>query len=276
MPLLVLSDSPGNAPNTRAPLFVVHGGLADTGLRIADINKWQRAFPVYEETDPCLNLLWSDPKQTVGVSHNERGAGVVFGPDVSRLFVKTNGLSRIIRSHECKDRGADVHHEGSCVTVFSASNYQGHVGNFGATLTVSPDLTVTVHSYWADSTTARQPVSTLCTRLKAGLVEKLRDRIAANVVDLQAEFENVSVPSIIMSLLEVFFILFANFPFNFPSFFPPSIYPPPDRAPVAPGRLHDARDQDPPSRMGQRARLRAGTRARRRALRAARVRAGRL
>ena len=48
--------------------------------------------------------------------------------------MKANQLQLLVRSHEVKNEGFDVQHEGKCVTVFSAPNYCDSVGNRGAIL----------------------------------------------------------------------------------------------------------------------------------------------
>lgn len=57
-------------------------------------------------------LLWSDPQPQNGRSPSKRGIGVQFGPDVTQNFLETNGLEYIIRSHEVKDEGYDILHNG--------------------------------------------------------------------------------------------------------------------------------------------------------------------
>ena len=51
------------------------------------------------------------------------GVGVAFGPDVSKRFLERNELQMVVRSHEVKDEGFEVAHDGYCITVFSAPNY---------------------------------------------------------------------------------------------------------------------------------------------------------
>lgn len=69
------------------------------------------------------DLLWSDPQVPKGRAPSKRGVGVQFGPDITLAFLKRNKLDYIIRSHEVKDMGYEVTHEGKCITVFSAPNY---------------------------------------------------------------------------------------------------------------------------------------------------------
>ena len=43
------------------------------------------------------DALWSDPRVEDGYDVNHRGAGVLFGPDRTRAFLKTNNLKMIVR-----------------------------------------------------------------------------------------------------------------------------------------------------------------------------------
>merc|ERR1712176_319822 len=78
------------------------------------------------------SLLWSDPFDGTGHSPSPRGAGILFGSDVTQRFCRDNGLACIIRSHEMKQEGFEWHHNGKCLTIFSAANYCGVCGNDGA------------------------------------------------------------------------------------------------------------------------------------------------
>merc|ERR1719450_1176093 len=52
-----------------------------------------------------------------------------------------NRLRFVVRSHQVPDdgRGYMKQHEGRCVTVFSASNYCGNGGNYGAVLALASE-----------------------------------------------------------------------------------------------------------------------------------------
>ena len=58
----------------------------------------------------------------------------MFGPDVTESFLGRNNLSLLVRSHEVQMRGFSVQHRNRVVTVFSAPNYCGVVGNAAAVL----------------------------------------------------------------------------------------------------------------------------------------------
>ena len=85
-------------------------------------------------------LLWSDPQPMPGRSPSKRGVGCQFGPDVTNRsavclpfrclftfthfgpdvtnrFLQRNGLKYVVRSHEVKNMGYEVAHNGKCITV---------------------------------------------------------------------------------------------------------------------------------------------------------------
>ena len=132
-------------------VFVVHGGLFhDVNAKLSDLIEIDRtdytAKPPVPYPDSIQGLspldarkeylrqlqrdaLWSDPSDTDVLAKNQRGSGVVFGPEVCRRFLTNNGLSMVIRSHECVRHGFDLPFSGAakpCLgTIFSASNYCG-------------------------------------------------------------------------------------------------------------------------------------------------------
>ena len=85
----------------------------------------------------CKSMIWSDPHPSddfVGVEDSTRGAGGLFGANVTHEFLKENKLSCIVRSHQCVASGIETCHDARLFTVFSASNYCGKSGNRGAVL----------------------------------------------------------------------------------------------------------------------------------------------
>lgn len=66
-----------------------------------------------------------DPKDHItGFAHNRaRGGGFYFGKHVTDNFLQSNNLQLLIRSHEVVPNGYALHHDGRCVTIFSAPNY---------------------------------------------------------------------------------------------------------------------------------------------------------
>jgi diadenosine tetraphosphatase ApaH/serine/threonine PP2A family protein phosphatase len=71
---------------------------------------------------------------------SERGSGYYFGPGVTRAFCIENGVNMIIRSHQLKKTGWEYQNntgEEQLLTLFSAPNYCGNVGNEAAFCTLA-------------------------------------------------------------------------------------------------------------------------------------------
>ena len=78
------------------------------------------------------DLLWSDPEDRSGWGVSPRGAGFIFGQDVSEQFNRANGLSFVARAHQLVMEGYNWTHENEVVTIFSAPNYCYRCGNQAA------------------------------------------------------------------------------------------------------------------------------------------------
>jgi len=122
-------------------VFVVHGGLfSKDGVTVESLKSIDRNREPPDGEEPMTEMLWSDPQPFSGRGPNKRGVGVAFGPDVTKEFLDTNGLSMVVRSHEVKDEGYLVEHGGLLVTVFSAPNYCDQMGNKGAFIKFGEDM----------------------------------------------------------------------------------------------------------------------------------------
>ncbi|KAF7140152.1 hypothetical protein RHSIM_Rhsim06G0121700 [Rhododendron simsii] len=122
-------------------VFVVHGGLFSVdGVKLSNIRAIDRFCEPPEEGLMC-ELLWSDPQPQPGRGPSKRGVGLSFGADVTKRFLQENNLDLVVRSHEVKDEGYEIEHDGKLITVFSAPNYCDQMGNKGAFIRFeAPDL----------------------------------------------------------------------------------------------------------------------------------------
>ncbi|KAL7416209.1 Metallo-dependent phosphatase-like protein [Mrakia frigida] len=121
----------------RKRFFVVHGGLfSKDGVTLDDIKKIPRHGREPGTDGLMQELLWTDPQDAEGRGPSKRGVGVGFGPDVTRRWCEANGVTAVFRSHEVRQGGYSVEHDGLCVTVFSAPNYCDSTGNKGAFIRV--------------------------------------------------------------------------------------------------------------------------------------------
>ncbi|XP_024937082.1 serine/threonine-protein phosphatase 5 isoform X2 [Cephus cinctus] len=118
-------------------VLVMHGGLfSRDDVTLQEIREINRNRQPPDDGLMC-ELLWSDPQPQLGRAPSKRGVGVQFGPDVTQKFLLLNGLDYIVRSHEVKNDGYEVAHDGKCITVFSAPNYCDTMGNRGAFITLN-------------------------------------------------------------------------------------------------------------------------------------------
>lgn len=95
--------------------FVVHGGPSvDMDFALDDIRALSRSN---DESDLKIQLLWNDPVLPQEKSKTPRGGGQLFDSSVVEAFLKKEGLSMIIRSHEFTARMAEGHKvDGKCLT----------------------------------------------------------------------------------------------------------------------------------------------------------------
>jgi 3',5'-cyclic AMP phosphodiesterase CpdA len=97
----------------------VHGGI-NSNIYSED----ELAFPA-----PALRreILWNDPYPEEGLYASMRGAGSMFGPDVSQTVLQRLNLRYLIRSHEPRKaiQGPYIEHEGRVITTSSTNVYDG-------------------------------------------------------------------------------------------------------------------------------------------------------
>lgn len=87
------------------------------------------------------DLLWSDPDNiTSGWGISPRGAGYLFGKEISEQFNHTNNLSKIARAHQLAMEGYSETHDKNVVTIFSAPNYCYRCGNQAAIMEVDEHM----------------------------------------------------------------------------------------------------------------------------------------
>lgn len=96
----------------------LHGGLPE----VSSLEEIQLAEETHPEKPYLEQILWSDPMEGNGTAPSLRGAGRMFGKDVSQQILDSLGVKTLIRSHQpCE--GVRVDHNGKVVTVFSNKIY---------------------------------------------------------------------------------------------------------------------------------------------------------
>ena len=90
-------------------IFCLHGGLSPDLKTIDEIRELERKKDV-PSSGPMCDLLWSDPEERTGWGVSPRGAGYIFGGDISQKFINTNNLLQINRAHQLVMKGFSWSH----------------------------------------------------------------------------------------------------------------------------------------------------------------------
>jgi len=112
--------------------LMLHGGVPSRAGGIEDLAYAYQKHPYERHLE---EILWSDPAESIkGTLPSPRGAGKLFGEDVTSAFLKSLDVKFLIRGHEPAWEGYKISHGGKILTLFSRKGAPYH--NFhGAYLT---------------------------------------------------------------------------------------------------------------------------------------------
>ena len=106
-----------NSVSVEKRYLMVHGGLPQNAR---SFNDFAYAHEAHSENAFLEDLLWSDPIESFqGVLPSPRGAGKLFGKDVTDRVLKALNVQILIRGHEPCSDGFQINHEGKILTLFS-------------------------------------------------------------------------------------------------------------------------------------------------------------
>ncbi len=120
---------------------MLHAGVPSRAKSPDDVAYAHNKHPTESHLE---EILWSDPAEGVtGTRPSPRGAGNLFGEDVTDGFLKMLGVRFVIRGHEPATDGYKINHGGKVVTLFSRKG-SPYSNSYGAYLTF--DLSETYES----------------------------------------------------------------------------------------------------------------------------------
>uniref|UniRef100_A0A8C5M2D7 Serine/threonine-protein phosphatase n=1 Tax=Leptobrachium leishanense TaxID=445787 RepID=A0A8C5M2D7_9ANUR len=179
-------------------VLILHGGIADTtDLNLLTSFERSKVRGTSDNTTNFLflhikvvDILWSDPRKQNGCLPNSfRGGGCYFGPDVSAKLLEKYNLKMLVRSHECKQEGYEICHNGKVVTIFSASNYYEEGSNRGAYMKMGLGQTPRFVQYQASKGTRKLTLHQRVSAIEDSAFRALQEKIYAHRSDLMKAFK---------------------------------------------------------------------------------------
>jgi len=123
---------------------ILHGGAPSQASTIDDLAFAHKKHP--RETH-LEEILWSDPIEDMkGTYPSPRGAGKLFGEDITDNLLKMLNAKVLIRGHEPSEKGFKINHSSKVLTLFSRKG-PPYYNNYGAylQLNISQRIENTTH-----------------------------------------------------------------------------------------------------------------------------------
>lgn len=128
-------------------ILCIHGGLGPGVFSLSQFRKMERPVDNFDD-DFIGSVLWGDPHDATNTfTPSSRGTGYFFGAEATKEFLTANRLTTLVRAHECVMGGVRRMFDGACVTVFTASNYCGLMGNSAGILEVKGRNLMHTHEF---------------------------------------------------------------------------------------------------------------------------------
>jgi len=113
--------------------IMLHGGVPSKAKSLEDIAYAYEKHPAESHLE---EILWSDPVEGfTGTYPSPRGAGYLFGEDVTNGFLKMLNVHFLVRGHEPVSDGYKINHGGKVLTLFSRKG-SPYFNRHGAFLTL--------------------------------------------------------------------------------------------------------------------------------------------
>ena len=122
-----------NAVLVEERYLMIHGGLPPQAKTLEDLAYAHARHP---NIDLLEDMLWSDPNEMIeGVRESPRGAGKLFGENITKEVLKRFNVEILIRGHEPCKEGFKINHKGKVLTLFSRKG-PPYYNLYGAYLTL--------------------------------------------------------------------------------------------------------------------------------------------
>ena len=138
-------------------IYCAHGGIPSCAKKLDQIFTIQSPLREPDDNPIAMEILWNDPitdreytellanNSEVTSSSPNADSGFLFNTKPGTgsyysetkamgTFLKENGLTHIIRAHECIPSGFQYHKGGRCLTIFSCSHYCGGINEAAVAL----------------------------------------------------------------------------------------------------------------------------------------------
>jgi diadenosine tetraphosphatase ApaH/serine/threonine PP2A family protein phosphatase len=99
--------------------ILIHGGAPSKAESLRDLTNAHKKHPKESHLE---EMLWSDPKENLkGTQPSPRGAGYLFGSDVTKKLLRLLSVKVLIRGHEFCQEGFKINHNNKVLTLFSTN-----------------------------------------------------------------------------------------------------------------------------------------------------------
>jgi protein phosphatase len=106
-----------NAVLVEERYLMIHGGLPPQAKTIEDL---AYAHTKHPKQSLLEDMLWSDPNEMIEeVCTSPRGAGKLFGENITNEVLRRFSVKILIRGHEPCGDGFKINHRGRVLTLFS-------------------------------------------------------------------------------------------------------------------------------------------------------------
>jgi protein phosphatase len=122
-----------NAVLVEKRYLMIHGGLPPQAKTIDDL---ACAHIKHPKESLLEDMLWSDPNEMIkGSCASPRGAGKLFGENITDEVLRRFNVKILIRGHEPCEGGFKINHKGKVLTLFSRKG-PPYFNAYGAYLTM--------------------------------------------------------------------------------------------------------------------------------------------